>query len=43
MNIALILFFLCTAILLFILFRPRRSPYDRRVTGSRNGLPWNRD
>lgn len=43
MTIALILILTCTAILLFILFRPRRSPYSRRVTGSRNGQPWYRD
>jgi hypothetical protein len=43
MNIALILFFLCMAILLVILFRPRRSRYIRRVTSNRNGQPWYRD
>ncbi|MBK7179553.1 MAG: hypothetical protein IPH82_20650 [Chloroflexi bacterium] len=26
-----------------ILFRPRRSPYVRRITGTRNGRPWWKD
>ena len=38
MDIALVIGSL--AILLFILFRPRRNPYSRRVTGSLNGQPW---
>jgi hypothetical protein len=30
-------------VLLVILLRPRRDPYVRRITSSRNGLPWWRD
>ena len=28
------------ATVLFILFRPRRNRFTRRVTSSRNGQPW---
>lgn len=30
----------CSLAILAILFWPRRSPYVRRVTRSRNGQPW---
>lgn len=33
----------CPLLLLIILFRPRRSPYVRRVTRSYNGQHYGRD
>lgn len=34
---------ICVGLILVILFWPRRSPYGRNVTSSRNGLPRWRD